>query len=183
MDDITTTPSRLSTPARNADAALDVGLLVLRLGLGAAFLHAAFLKLSDFPTTIQFMADAGWRLPAFAAFMVTATETLAGIGVVLGVMTPLAASAGLGAMLCAWAVNVSAGAVWEDPFNAPFLIGLGAATLMATGAGGYAVDARALSRFSWSPRVKVILLVLAFVTAVVTWVALYGVNPIHFGAV
>lgn len=181
VNDTTTAASRPSLPTHDIDATLDAGLLVLRLGLAAALLHAAFLKLSDFSQTVAFMGDAGWRLPAFAAFMVTATETVSGIGLLLGLMTPLAAAAGLGAMLCAWAVNVSAAAVWEDPFNAPFLIGLGAATLLSTGAGAYALDARMLSRFRWSAQVKLGLLGLAVVTAVVTWLALYGVNPIHLG--
>jgi hypothetical protein len=41
------------------------------------------------------------------------------------------------------------------------------------------VDARLAGRLRWSPRVKVGLVVLAVVAAVVTWVALYGVNLIH----
>ena len=114
--------------------------------------------------------------------MVTATETLAGIGLLLGVLTPLAGSATLGAMLCAWAVNVSGSAFWSEPLNVPFLIGLGGAALLFTGAGAYSVDARVLGRLTWSPRVKLALLALAFVAAVVTWLALYGSNPIHFTA-
>ncbi len=51
-------------------------------------------------------------------------------------LTPLAACAVLGAMICAWAVNVSGAAFWSEPFNVPFLIGLGAAALLFTGAGG-----------------------------------------------
>lgn len=160
----------------------DVGLLVLRLGIGAALLQAGLIKVSDFPMTVQFMGDAGWRLPAFAAFMVTATETISGIALLLGVLTPLAGCAALGVMLCAWAVNVSGAAFWSEPFNVPFLLGLGAATLIFTGAGRYSVDHRMLSRIVWSTRVRVALVALAFVVAVLTWVALYGVNPIHFTA-
>ncbi|PRC50018.1 hypothetical protein C6A85_71720, partial [Mycobacterium sp. ITM-2017-0098] len=57
------------------DATIDIGLLILRLGIGAAILQAGLIKASDFAMTVQFLTDAGWRLPAFAAFMVTATET------------------------------------------------------------------------------------------------------------
>ena len=164
------------------DATIDVGLLILRLGIGAAILQAGLIKASDFPMTVQFLTDAGWRLPAFAAFMVTATETLSGVALLLGVLTPLAGCAALSSMLCAWAVNVSAAAFWSEPFNIPFLIGLGGAALLFAGAGVYSVDSRILTRFTWSPRVKMALLGLAFVAAIVTWLALYGVNPIHFVA-
>ena len=161
---------------------LAIGLLILRLGLGAAVLQAALIKLSDFPVTVGFMADAGWRPPLLAAVMVTTAEALGGIGLVLGLLTPLAGCAVLSSMACAWAVNVSTAAVWAQPFNEPFLIGLGAAALLFTGAGGYAVDTRLEGRLTWSLRVKVALLVVAFGAAVVTWIALYGVNPIHFTA-
>lgn len=157
----------------------DVGLLLLRLGVGAAILQAGLIKAFDFSTTSQFMADAGWRLPKFAAFMVTAAETLGGIGLLVGALTPLAACAAVGSMLCAWAVNVSGTAFWSEPFNIPFLIGVGAVALLFTGAGGYSVDRLAFDRPHWPKRVTVTLLVLAFVAAVLTWVALYGVNPIH----
>lgn len=168
-------------PPGTADA-VDVGLLILRLGIGAALLQAGLIKASDFATTAQFMTEAGWRLPTFAAFMVTATETLSGLALILGVLTPLAGCAALGSMLCAWAVNVSGAAFWSDPFNVPFHIGLGGAALLFAGAGRYSVDSRLLGRFSWSMRLKVGLLALAFVAAFATWVALYGINPIHIVA-
>lgn len=183
------TPSRTRTPgaapavpAAKSAGPVDVGLLILRVGVAAALLHACLIKLLDYPTTVQFMTDAGWRLPAFAALMVTATELLSGLGLLLGVCTPLAGCAGLGAMLCAWAVNVSGAAVWSDPFNVPFLIGLACAALIFAGAGSYSADERLLARFAWSPRMKTALVALAVIAAFVTWVALYGVNPIHFSA-
>ncbi|HEY9267659.1 MAG TPA: DoxX family protein, partial [Mycobacterium sp.] len=117
-----------SAPSPTGNTGLtDTGLLVLRLGVGGAALQAGLIKAFDFSATSQFMTEAGWRLPKFAAFMVTAAETLGGIGLLLGALTPLAACAVLSAMLCAWAVNVSAAAFWSEPFNVPFLIGIGAA--------------------------------------------------------
>jgi len=181
------TTSRTSAPDGIADKAhpagpADVGLLILRVGIAATLLHACLIKLLDYSTTVQFMTDAGWRLPAFAALMVTATELLSGLALGLGILTPLAGCAGLGAMLCAWAVNISGSAVWSDPFNAPFLIGLACIALIFAGAGSYSVDARILTRLTWSTALKVALLALAVIAAVATWVALYGVNPFHFSA-
>ncbi|MGE2730182.1 DoxX family protein [Mycolicibacterium vaccae] len=161
---------------------LDVGLLILRLAVGAAILQAGLIKATDFSTTVGFMDEAGWRLPGVAAFMVTAAETLGGVGLLLGALTPLAACAVFSAMLCAWAVNVSGTAFWSEPFNVPFLIGLGAAALLFTGAGAYAVDRGLPAWTTPTMRVSVALLAVAFAAAVLTWVALYGVNPIHFSS-
>lgn len=160
----------------------DVGLLILRIGVGAAILQAGLIKAFDFGTTAGFMESGGWRLPAFAALMVTVAETAGGIGLILGILTPLAACAVVGAMICAWAVNVSTDAFWAQPFNVPFLLLVGAATLLFTGAGAYSVDARVSSRPRWSPRLAVGLLVLAFAVAILTWLLLNGTNPIHFSS-
>ncbi|MGE0218607.1 DoxX family protein [Mycolicibacterium sp.] len=163
-----------------ASGIADTGLVILRVGLAAAILQGGIIKASDFSTTVGYMAEGGWRLPALAAFMVTATEVLGSIGLLLGALTPLAACGVLSAMACAWAVNVSGEAVWSNPFNVPFLLALGAATLLFTGAGSYSVDRRLLRRVNWPKPLVLGLLVVAFGAAVLTWVALYGVNPIHF---
>ncbi len=134
-------------------ALADAGLLILRIGLGATMIQAGLRKALDFNTTVGFMEAGGWRLPNFAAFMVTAAETAGGIGLLLGLLTPLAACAVVAAMIDAWAVNVSAAAFWSEPFNVPFLIAVGAAALLFTGAGSYSVDARIFGRWRLSARV------------------------------
>lgn len=174
----TTTEVNTRTTASLADA----GLLILRIGLGAAMLHAGLMKVLDFNSAVSFMESGGWRLPKFAAFLVTATETAGGVGLLLGLLTPLAACAVIGAMIDAWAVNVSAGAVWSDPFNVPFLIAVGATALLFTGAGLYSVDARILGRTRFNVRVAVGLLIVAIAASLLTWILLNGANPIHFAA-
>jgi putative oxidoreductase len=159
-----------------------LGLLVLRIGIGAAMIQAGLIKAFDFSTTVGFMESGGWSLPTVGALMVTVAETAGGIALVLGVLTPLAACSVIGAMICAWAVNVSAGAFWSEPFNVPFLVFIGATALLFTGAGAFSVDARVFGRQRWSPKIAVGLLVLAFTVAIVTWVVLNGTNPIHFSS-
>lgn len=175
------TTTEATTPTTTSSLA-DIGLLILRIGVGAAMIQAGLIKAFDFNTTSGFMEAGGWRLPKFAAFMVTAAETLGGIGLVLGVLTPLAACAVIAAMIDAWAVNVSAGAFWSEPFNVPFVVAVGATALLFTGAGAYSADAKVFGRAGWSSRVAVGLLVLAVAAAVLTWVLLNGTNPIHFTA-
>ena len=158
----------------------DTGLLLLRIATGATMLQAGLIKAFDFGTAVEFMESSGWRLPAFGAFMVTAAETLGGIGLLLGILTPLAACAVIGAMVDAWAVNVSADAFWSQPFNVPFLAAFGAAALLFTGAGAYSVDQRVFGRSRVSGRASVGLVFIGVAVAVVTWIALNGTNPIHF---
>jgi len=177
LGDMATTEA---TPTATSPA--DIGLLILRIGVGAAMIQAGLIKAFDFSTTAGFMEAGGWSLPTIAALMVTVAETLGGIGLVLGILTPLAACAVVGAMICAWAVNVSQGAFWSEPFNVPFLLFIGATTLLFTGAGAYSVDARVFGRHRWSPRIAVGLLVLAFAVAILTWILLNGTNPIHFSS-
>ncbi len=157
----------------------DAGLLILRIAIGATMLQAGLIKAFDFGTAVQFMETSGWRLPAFGAFMVTAAETLGGIGLLLGILTPLAACAVIGAMVDAWAVNVSADAFWSQPFNVPFLVAFAAAALLFTGAGAISIDNRVFGRSRLCPRAACGLLVIGVAVAVVTWIALNGTNPIH----
>jgi putative oxidoreductase len=171
--------TELSTPTTTSLA--DAGLLVLRIGVGATMIQAGLRKAFDFNTTVAFMEGGGWRLPKFAAFMVTAAETTGGIGLLLGLLTPLAACAVIAAMIDAWAVNVSAATFWSEPFNVPFLVAVGAG-LLFTGAGSYSVEGRIFGRWLFSPRVAMGLLILAVAAALLTWILLNGTNPIHFTA-
>lgn len=176
---MTTSPADTTT---STTPLTDIGLLILRIGLGASMLYAGLRKAFDFSTTTGFMEAGGWQPSTLAALMVTAAETLGGVGLLLGVLTPLAACAVIAAMVDAWAVNVSAAAVWYDPFNAPFLIALGATTLLFTGAGALSLDARIFGRTVWPARFAVGLLVIAIAAAILTWLLLNGTNPIHFSS-
>ena len=169
--------TQVTTPTTTSLA--DAGLLILRIGVGATMIQAGLRKAFDFNTTTGYMEAGGWRLPKFAAVMVTAVETAGGIGLLLGLLTPLAACAVIAAMIDAWAVNVSAAAFWSEPFNVPFLIAVGAAALLFTGAGAYSVDARVFGRWRFNARVAMGLLILAIAAAVLTWILLNGTIPIH----
>lgn len=164
---------------RRSPALPDLGLLLLRLAAGATMLQAGLMKAVDFSTTVGFMESGGWRMPGVAAFMVTAAETAGGLGLVLGVLTPLAACAVLAAMIDAWAVNVSGAAFWSDPFNVPFLVAFMATALLFIGAGRFSVDARVLDRPRWPAAIGVASFVVAVAAAVATWVLLNGTNPLH----
>jgi uncharacterized membrane protein YphA (DoxX/SURF4 family) len=124
---------------RSDTTAVDVAMLILRIGLGATVIQAGLIKAFDFAATVQYMTADGWRLPTLAALMVTSAETLGGLALVFGAVTPLACLAVIAAMLDAWAANVAAGPFWSQPFNVPFLVALGVAAVLFAGPGSYGV--------------------------------------------
>jgi putative oxidoreductase len=174
------TTSEVGTPTLSAtSSSTDLGLLVLRIAVGATMVQAGLMKALDFGSTVAFMEGGGWRMATVAALMVTAAEVAGGIGLALGLLTPLAAAAVIAAMIDAWAVNVSGATFWSDPFNVPFLVAFAATTLLFTGAGAYSVDARVFGWNRWNRLLTIGLFVIAVAAAVATWVLLNGTNPIH----
>jgi putative oxidoreductase len=168
----------INTP-KNPYALTDLGLLLLRFAVAATALQAGVVKALDFGTVVTFMEHGGWRMPTFAAAMVTIAETAGGVLLLFGLLTPVAACAIMAAMIDAWLVNVAPGAFWSDPFNVPFLAGFGALTLLFAGAGAYSLDARFFGRHRWPGAVSVFLFVVGIAAAVATWVLLNGTNPLH----
>ena len=83
------------------------GLLVLRIGVGLIFLLAGWMKASDMTATVGQFGMMGF-VP-FWAYLVTAVELLAGISVLLGLCTRVAA--GLLAIVMIVAICV----VYKDP--------------------------------------------------------------------
>jgi putative oxidoreductase len=91
-----------------ADATgLDVGLLILRLVLGAVFLGHGLQKLGWFkgggyPSSLSeqevFLSILGYSSTRFLAWVVTMSEVVAGIWFLLGALTPLGAAAAVGIM-------------------------------------------------------------------------------------
>lgn len=65
----------------------NIGLLLIRVGVGAIFVTHGVSKLSNMDGTIMFFAGLG--IPAVLAWFVALLETVAGIGMLLGVFTKL----------------------------------------------------------------------------------------------
>ena len=170
------------TSAVNSTA--DLGLLVLRIGRRRGDdLQAGLIKAVDFGTTAGFMESGGWSLPTFAALMVTVAETAGGIGLILGVLTPAGGMRGrrrddlrLGRQRLARAPSGPSRSTCRSCCSSV------PRRCCSPGAGAYSVDARALGRLRWSPRIALGLLVLAFAVAILTWILLNGTNPIHFSS-
>lgn len=133
------------TPTASTHA-YDVGLLLLRVVLGLTIAAHGAQKLFGWfggdGLSATGKAFAGMGYPAGKAMATVAglTETLGGLGLVLGLLTPLAGAAVLGTMINAVTTTASGGFFAPDGVEYPMLMGAGAATLALTGPGRYAVD-------------------------------------------
>ncbi len=98
---------------------VDVGLLVLRLGVGVAFSLHGFQKLfgwfggGGLRRTAAWFASLGFGRGRTAAVVAGASEIAGGLGIALGLLTPLAAAALAGTMTTAALVNNAEHGFWS----------------------------------------------------------------------
>lgn len=69
----------------------DVGLLLIRVALGAIFIHHGWMKTGNIAGTEGFMSSIG--LPGFMAYAIITVEVLGGAMLILGVLARVAAVA------------------------------------------------------------------------------------------
>ncbi|MFE4454403.1 DoxX family protein [Streptomyces sp. NPDC056796] len=141
-----TTASSTGVSEGTSPHAYDAGLLLVRVVLGLTVAAHGAQKLfgwfggGGLEGTGQFFAMSGYPSGRTMALIAGLSETLGGIGLVLGLLTPLAGAAVLGTMINALAVK------WGGGFFAPagveyeLLLLAGAAGLALTGPGRLAVD-------------------------------------------
>lgn len=134
------TPLALSTPGH------DVGLLLLRLVLGLTMAAHGAQKLFGWfggggvSGTGQFFTASGYPAGDAMAVLAGLTETLGGLGLALGLLTPLAGAALVGTMINAIAVHGAGSFFAPAGIEYELLLTVGAAALALTGPGRYAVD-------------------------------------------
>lgn len=168
---------------------LDLGLLVLRLTIGGAFLYHGLQKLAGWfhgpglDGTKAMMENGGWDHPSVATALVVAGEVGGGALLVLGLATPLAAGALLATILDAWMWKQ--GMIPGFQFNNGVKTGVEYETVLAattiaillTGPGRLSLDRGR----GWSTRPaygSFVVLILAIAAAIGTWWFLHGGNPV-----
>ncbi|WP_067854413.1 DoxX family protein [Nocardia shimofusensis] len=188
------TPGERSAAARrraaeNRRGTLDLGLLVLRLVVGAIFLYHGLQKLtgwfhgSGLDGTRDMMAEGGWDHPTLSTILLVVGEVGGGALLILGLATPLAAGAVLAVILNAWAWKQ--GMLPGFQFNSSVPTGVEIDTILAgtavaiilTGPGKLSLDR---SR-GWATRPfigSLTALLLAVVAAALTFWYLHGGNPL-----
>jgi putative oxidoreductase len=98
---------------------LDLGLLILRVGVGLPFALHGFQKLfgwfggGGFRGTSAWFASLGFGDGRAATLMAGVSEIAGGIGLALGLITPLAAAAVVGTMTTAAFVNNAQAGYWS----------------------------------------------------------------------
>ncbi len=176
--DISPTAGPQAAPL-TAPAGIDLGLLLLRLAIGLTMAAHGSQKLFGWFDGAGLEASgAGFEAMGYPsgktmALVAGLSETLGGLGLALGLFTPLAAAAVVGTM-----INAVFAAHWESGFFLPagyeyaMVMGLGAASLALTGPGRLAVDPLLPVPALRAPRVThgAAALALAVVTAVVVLV-------------
>ena len=92
------------------DDPIGVGLLVLRISLGAVFLAHGVKHLRGREKTTGWFGWLGFKAPGFQWFASTATEIAVGVLLIAGLLTGVAAAGVVGIMVVAfWTVHRVAG--------------------------------------------------------------------------
>ncbi|MEU9300795.1 DoxX family membrane protein [Streptomyces sp. NPDC048269] len=148
---VATTTSQAAAPAATAAPALstpahDTGLLLLRLVLGLTMAAHGSQKLfgwfggGGISGTGQFFTASGYPAGDAMAVLAGLTETLGGLGLAVGLLTPLAGAAVVGTLINAIAVHGAGSFFAPEGIEYELLLTAGAAALALTGPGRYAVD-------------------------------------------
>ncbi|KFG72857.1 DoxX family protein [Streptomyces mutabilis] len=126
--------------------AYDVGLLILRVTIGLTIAAHGAQKLfgwfggGGIEGTGQYFTQTGYPSGETMALIAGLSETLGGLGLTLGLLTPLAGAAVLGTMINATAVKWGGGFFAPQGIEYEILLLAGAAGLTLTGPGRIAVD-------------------------------------------
>ncbi|KEZ37761.1 putative membrane protein [Frankia sp. CeD] len=139
-------PSRTG-PSRTAVSAADLGLLLLRMTFGLLLAGHGAQKLfglfggHGLTATGKGFAQLGYHPGTFFAGLAGASEFLGGLGLAVGLLTPLAAAAVIGVMINAMIVTAPNG-LWETDggMEYPLCVAVVAITVAAVGAGRLALD-------------------------------------------
>lgn len=124
----------------------DAGLLLLRLGIGLLMAaHGAQHLFGWFgglglDGTAAYFTSSGYPMGGVMAVVAGVSELLGGLGLALGLLTPLSAAAILGTMINAVAVSWEGEVLNPSGVEHELLLALGAAALALTGPGRIAAD-------------------------------------------
>lgn len=193
-DDVDATPAA-TAHVRAQRGTLDLGLLILRVGVGVIAVAHGLQKLFGWwggpglhgfaemlaggaNPQIGFHSDLTWTLAIVGAV----SETVVGVLLVLGLFTPIGASALLSVMALATTFRITMAGGFsffaaDSGVEYEVMLTLAAAALVLTGPGLYSLD---YSR-GWARRPfigSVLWLVIGIAAAVAVWILCNGTNPL-----
>jgi putative oxidoreductase len=138
--------NRHGLDARSSADAITTALL--RIGVGAILAVHGAMKLMDVPGTVQGFAQLGIPYPQYAVYLAIAGELLGGLGLIVGLLTRVAAIGTLSAMVVAigyahWGHGLLAK---NGGFEYPLMLALVSLFFVGHGAGPLSLDALAAHR-------------------------------------
>jgi putative oxidoreductase len=127
-------------------ARTDTGLLVLRLVVGVTFLLHGLDKLGGLSGVEQFFDSLGIPAPGLMATLVAVTETVGGVLLIVGLLTPLAGAAlAVDMLVAALTAHADKGFfVDKGGYELVLVLGTACVALLAAGAGRFSADALAV---------------------------------------
>ncbi|MDG3014067.1 DoxX family protein [Speluncibacter jeojiensis] len=178
--------SHLEEPPQPKRGTIDLGLLLLRIAIGGVLIAHGLQKLFGWwngpgiDGFRQVLVDAGYQHAHALAIAGPVTELVAGVLLVLGLLTPVGAAAAVGVMVNAWCFTQAAEPGFQffvpKGVEYPTVVALGAAAIALTGPGRIALD---YGR-KWATRPflgSLALLVLGVAGGVAMWVVFNDANP------
>jgi putative oxidoreductase len=128
-----------------ADSAFDTAILILRVVLGitmAAHGYNKFFGGGRIPGTAGWVESIGMKPGAFHARIAASTEIAAGLGLALGLLTPIPAAGFVALMLvAAWTVHKANGFfIVKEGWEYNLILATAAVAIAGTGAGRYSLD-------------------------------------------
>ncbi|MGW1518158.1 DoxX family protein [Streptomyces sp. NPDC002287] len=141
-----TAPAAPATPTAPSTSGLDAGLLLLRLVLGLTVAAHGTQKLfgwfggGGISGTGRFFSSVGYPAGDAMAALAGLSETLGGMGLAAGLLTPLAGAAVTGTMINALAVHGAGAFFAPKGMEYELLLAAAAAALTLTGPGRHALD-------------------------------------------
>ncbi|MCP5468037.1 MAG: DoxX family protein [Deltaproteobacteria bacterium] len=120
-----------------------VFLLLLRVSLGLTMVIHGWVKIQNFEDTLTKFTNMGLPMPEISLYLAIAGEFLGGLGLIVGLLTPVAAFG----VFCTMAVAVfhvhwSNGFLAKDGgFEFPFILMMTALYFIVRGAGCLSLDA------------------------------------------
>jgi len=120
-----------------------IALTALRIGAGIILAVHGAMKALDIPGTVQAFGHIGIPYPQYAVYLAIAGELLGGLGLIVGLLTRVAAFGTLASMAVAIGfVHLRHGLLSQNGgFEYPLLLGLVSLFFISHGAGPLSLDA------------------------------------------
>lgn len=123
----------------------DLALLILRIVVGAVFVIHGVKHVRNRSKVMQWTTSIGFRFPALQWFLMGFAELAIGIGLLLGLLTPIAAAAGVAMMAVAYWVEHRRAGFWitarpVEGYEYVMTLGAVCVVLAAVGPGMYSLD-------------------------------------------